>query len=339
MDICKRLVALVARAFCTDQQAIILDILSFRPLMREEELATALGTTPKELAKACGKLKMMGMLKVETRMEEVGRSRAEIAAAQAEGKTSLPKATKERMKRMRTYYYIDYRQFVNIVKYKMYQIGKSIEKRVNEQMTHLPYVCQVCQKEFSALDMLTLDRTDDSIPKCDICQNEVKLDDESKQKNTSEAYTRFMNESQPIVELLKETDKISIPDSKPVLPDVNAIVSQPAMQQGPIIKEIAGLTGPQVLIEIVDDNAKSSDVDDLVKQEADGDDASARDLAEYYARLAEEHGMGEMAGVGSASGAFYGSAHGAAQNSSDDDDDEEFKAVPIAPVAADVNPR
>nr|KAJ3420338.1 hypothetical protein HK105_005791 [Polyrhizophydium stewartii] len=300
MDICKRLVALVARAFCTDQQAIILDILSFRPLMREEELATALGTTPKELAKACGKLKMMGMLKVETRMEEVGRSRAEIAAAQAEGKTSLPKATKERMKRMRTYYYIDYRQFVNIVKYKMYQIGKSIEKRVNEQMTHLPYVCQVCQKEFSALDMLTLDRTDDSIPKCDICQNEVKLDDESKQKNTSEAYTR---------------------------------------RQGPIIKEIAGLTGPQVLIEIVDDNAKSSDVDDLVKQEADGDDASARDLAEYYARLAEEHGMGEMAGVGSASGAFYGSAHGAAQNSSDDDDDEEFKAVPIAPVAADVNPR
>ena len=62
-------------------------------------------------------------------------------------------------------------------------------------------------------------------PLCDVCGSEVDLDESVTASNTSEKYTkyilkldfilfivRFMNETQPIVELLKQTEKFAIPE-------------------------------------------------------------------------------------------------------------------------------
>jgi hypothetical protein len=65
------------------------------------------------------------------------------------------------------------------------------------------------------LDMLTLDTNDDKIPLCDVCMHELKLDERNIDTGkTSEKFTKFMRESKPIIDLLKLTDSIIIPETK-----------------------------------------------------------------------------------------------------------------------------
>jgi transcription initiation factor TFIIE subunit alpha len=73
-------------------------------------------------------------------------------------KDNLKKEFKERRKNNRTYYYIDYARAVNVIKLKIFKIGKMIDNEVHQQVTesHL-YKCPRCSKGFSALDMLGLD--------------------------------------------------------------------------------------------------------------------------------------------------------------------------------------
>ncbi|KAJ1343104.1 hypothetical protein BSLG_002130 [Batrachochytrium salamandrivorans] len=279
--------------------------------IRDDQLASALGINNKDLQKVCGILRVQGMLKVETRWEEVVLKERPDAQPHT-------KAFRDKLKRSKSYYYIDYRHFVNVVKFKIYKIGKMIEKEVEAEITQMPYKCPLCTKEFSALDMLSLERTSDSMPLCDICGSEVQLDESTGSKNSSATYTRFMNESRPIVELLKQTDKIVIPDSKPVLPDPGA-TNQPREQTGPVIKESSGLSGPQIVVELEncgEDSAGSQGV----KTEAQDDDMESKDLQEYYSNLAKM-ASGYATEINESTGVTEGAMD-------DDDEDEDFEAVP-----------
>jgi TFIIE alpha subunit len=79
---------------------------------------------------------MTGLFR-ETRLEEVGR-RSEPSTASPNPTAATTTATNasskkdlfQRKKTNRSYYYIDYRHFVNVVKYKIYLIGKQIETEV-----------------------------------------------------------------------------------------------------------------------------------------------------------------------------------------------------------------
>ncbi|KAL5037972.1 hypothetical protein RTP6_005335 [Batrachochytrium dendrobatidis] len=244
------------------------------------------------------------MLKVETRWEEVQLKERSDAQPHT-------KAFKDKLKRSKSYYYIDYRQFVNVVKYKIYKIGKMIEKEVEAEITQMPYKCPLCIKEFSALDMLSLERTPDSLPLCDVCGSEVQLDETTGSKNSSAAYTRFMNESRPIVELLKQTDNIIIPDSKPVLPEPGAVAQVKELNE-PKIKEISGNSGPQIVVELEDNAEDTLGATETINNTEDGDDES-NDLAIYYSNLAK---LTNESAVG---------LHGGLD--SPDDEDEEFETV------------
>ena len=220
MDLCRNLVGLVGRAFYEPKEAIILDLLTHNPFLRDDELSIALSRmNPKELQKICARLKIHGMLQVKTRLEEVAPAKPKTDSQPLLGPNGKP-LLKERFKRHRSYYYIDYKLFVNVVKYKIYMIGKNIGKDVEQQMTQLPYKCVTCDKQFEALEMLTLEMTEDNIPLCDICKSEVVLDESVDSNKSSEQYTLFMNETLPIVEVLKKLDKFVVPDSTPVLPPI-----------------------------------------------------------------------------------------------------------------------
>ncbi|KNC97721.1 transcription factor TFIIE subunit TFA1 [Spizellomyces punctatus DAOM BR117] len=187
--ILRKLVALVARAYYEPKHIIVLDLLSRVNSQRDEELARALRVQSKELHKVCGKLKSDGLVKVEARGEQIG------------------PAVENRPQRKinRSYYYIDYKHFVDVVKWKIYKIGKMIEKEVQMQMANMPYKCPVCNKEFSALDFAMLDKTANMVPLCDVCRVEIQQGSAGLDSTgVSEKYTKFMNESQPIVELLKQ---------------------------------------------------------------------------------------------------------------------------------------
>jgi transcription initiation factor IIE alpha subunit len=211
LQICKDLHQLVARAFYDDRELMVIDILQLNDSFRDDQLASALGVNIKELQKICGKLKLGGMIQTTARWEELGKTDIQVR-----------REFKERRKINRTYYYIDYARAINVIKLKIFKIGKMIDKEVHQNVTetHL-YKCPRCSKGFSALEMLTLERTEEQYPICDVCLAQVELNEQRDTHSSNAKYVKFMNETKPIISLLKQTDSLVIPESDPRLPDLS----------------------------------------------------------------------------------------------------------------------
>lgn len=65
MEIIKKLISTVARAYYNDTENIVLDILLENEHVRDDLLAEAIGIKIKELQKVCGKLKAGGLIQVQ----------------------------------------------------------------------------------------------------------------------------------------------------------------------------------------------------------------------------------------------------------------------------------
>ncbi|TPX60300.1 hypothetical protein PhCBS80983_g01849 [Powellomyces hirtus] len=268
-DILRKLVSLVARAYYEPKHVIVFDILLKVNSQRDEELAKALRVQSKELHKICGKLKLDGLLKVEARSELVG--------PVVEGK--------QQRKISRSYYYIDYKLFVDVVKWKIYKIGKMIEKEVQMQMANMPYKCPLCLKEYSALDFAMLHKTADMMPLCDICNIPIEVGSSGVDSTgVSEKYTKFMNESQPIVELLKQTDKLIIPEWVSDADTTGGDGSGASHEQHELaFSTEQGAAPANIVIEVEDKDEVNGDASHGA--EANGAKAEADSLAQYYANL------------------------------------------------------
>lgn len=86
-------------------------------------------------------------------------------------------------------------------------------------MTKLPYRCPYCDREYSSLDCLGLQRTPEQIFLCEYCNVELILDQGTNEVN-NDVSVMFMDQCRPILELLKLTDGIILPAFKPVFDDV-----------------------------------------------------------------------------------------------------------------------
>lgn len=195
MEVVRKLLIQTVRCFYDPKSVIIFDLLINNSILSDEELAVALKDKTKEINKVCYKLRADGMIRVEARWE------------------ALENDFKKRSKTSKSYYFIDFATALNSIKYKIFKIGKIIEKQVQDQMNNLPFVCTPCNREFNALDMLTLETNADKIPLCDYCHGELFLDQKNEaSKEKSEKFIKFMNECKPIVDLLKLADSIIIPE-------------------------------------------------------------------------------------------------------------------------------
>ena len=195
MEIVHKLLSLTVRCFYDPKSIVIFDLLIRNSILSDEELALAMKDKPKEINRICYRLKTDGIIRVESRWE------------------ALENDFKKRSKTSKSYYFIDMAHAVNAIKFKIYKIGKIIEKKVQDQMNNLPFVCSPCNREFNALDMLTLETNASKIPICDYCSGELVLDQKNEvSKENSERFVKFMNECKPIVDLLKMSDSLILPE-------------------------------------------------------------------------------------------------------------------------------
>ncbi|KAI8816067.1 uncharacterized protein EV422DRAFT_572129 [Fimicolochytrium jonesii] len=265
-ELLQKLVALVARAYYEPRHVVILDILVRVNSQRDEDLAKALRVQAKELHKICGKLKLDGLVKVEIRHELVG------PVMEGRQQRKIP----------RSYFYIDYKQFVDVVKWKIYKIGKMIEKEVQMQMANMPYKCPTCHKEYSTLDFAMLNKTHNMMPLCDICGIEIVVGKTAVDSaGVSEKYTKFMNESQPIVDILKQTDRLIIPEWVSDA-DTTGTSYVPGDELG--FSQEQGAAPAKIVVEVEDrgEGEDDEEFEDVGKKETD---SQAKALEEYYASL------------------------------------------------------
>ncbi|KAG2208966.1 hypothetical protein INT47_011106 [Mucor saturninus] len=197
MEILKALVARVARAFYDPKYIAILDELNRAPPncngVREEDLVLTLKMTPRDIHRICGKLKEDRLIKMANRMEP-----------RKQDQRLVPK----------TYYYIDYKEFVDVVKWKMYKMQTIVRDNLRTESENKGYVCPNCEKQFSPLDVLSMVDMSDQLFHCDMCENILEENDNAENvKGSQQILTRLREQSQPIITLLKQTDSIVIPTS------------------------------------------------------------------------------------------------------------------------------
>ncbi|KAI9014539.1 hypothetical protein CLU79DRAFT_820571 [Phycomyces nitens] len=161
--------------------------------VREEDLVMTLKMTPRDIHRICGKLKEDRLLKMATRME-----------ARKQDQRPVPK----------TYYYLDYKEFVDVVKWKMYKMQTIVRDNLRTESENKGYVCPKCEKQFSPLDVLSLVDLSDGLFHCDACEQVLEENDNAENvKGSQQVLTRLREQSHPIIHLLKQTDSLVIPSS------------------------------------------------------------------------------------------------------------------------------
>ena len=191
--ILKRLCKLVARGFYESEQAAIVTLLtnSRFPCLQEDDLSRLLGFDKKQLRQSLVRLKNEKLIKHRVYKEKNPETGATLSF---------------------NYYFINYKVFVNVVKYKLDHVRKKIESEEKQAKNRPSFVCSQCEKKYSDLEVDRLFDFETEQLKCTICEGLVEEDSsEIKQSNTSRTnLARFNEQMEPIFRLLRECEDMNL---------------------------------------------------------------------------------------------------------------------------------
>lgn len=91
-----------------------------------------------------------------------------------------PDSNVAKRKVSKSYYCLDYKQFIDVVKFKMHKINQMIETTVTEGALKYSYICPICQRKFGGLDVSRLKITEEGFL-CDLCESLIREEDRSEQ--------------------------------------------------------------------------------------------------------------------------------------------------------------
>lgn len=109
---------------------------------------------------------------------------------------------------------------------------------------------------------------------CECCSVELVLDSNDDVHDDTDRYLHFMNQTRPILELLKQADSVTIPDSKPKLLMDN-VAKEPQIPNAVLVPKDA-----EVVVELQEATKAAVDTDSK--------------LAEYYATLKDDNVKEEL---------------------------------------------
>ncbi|AQK65627.1 Transcription factor TFIIE alpha subunit [Zea mays] len=191
-----RLVKLAARAFYDDvsmkgdnqpktsrgdnrgMAVVVLDALTRRPWVREEDLAKALKLHSKQLRRILRFFEEEKLVTRDHRKESAKNAKAHNAAAANDGQT-VAKEGEEKVK-MHTHSYccLDYAQICDVVRYRIHRMKKKLKDELDSRNTIQHYICPSCNKRYSAFDALQLVSYTDEYFHCETCNGELVAEDD-----------------------------------------------------------------------------------------------------------------------------------------------------------------
>ena len=131
----KQLSRLVVRGFYSIEDALIVDMLVRYPCLREDDLAELLKFDKKMLRARISNLKNDKFIQVKQRME------TDTSDESGQGKIVKMNC-----------YFINYKVFVNIVKYKLDHMHKKMETSERDATSRSSFKCTGCEKTFKDLE-------------------------------------------------------------------------------------------------------------------------------------------------------------------------------------------
>lgn len=185
----KQLARLVVRGFYCIEDALIVDMLVRNPCMKEDDICELLKFERKMLRARISTLKNDKFIQVRLRME-----------------TGLDgKAQKV------NYYFINYKSFVNVVKYKLDLMRKRLETEERDATSRASFKCPNCLKTFTDLEADQLYDFMTSEFRCTFCREVVEEDQSAIPKKDSRLLLAKFNEQlEPLYILLREVEGIKL---------------------------------------------------------------------------------------------------------------------------------
>ncbi|KAJ1861345.1 hypothetical protein LPJ78_005386 [Coemansia sp. RSA 989] len=210
LEIVRRLVDVVARTFYDDEYVIALDYLNRHEIARIDVLGRHLRAKPNAAYIIYGELEKHRLVKRVSRMDEP----AEAPMFQKRNK--------------KWYFYIDYKQFVDVVKWRMHKLQEQVRSEMDKGQKNLGYDCERCQRRFTILEAVALLDASTGQFRCDYCGDELvdHTSLEIAQESQKEA-SLIMDQFKSIIDLLRQTDSITLPAPTPLskvpVPDMDAM--------------------------------------------------------------------------------------------------------------------
>ncbi|KAL1514144.1 hypothetical protein ABEB36_003451 [Hypothenemus hampei] len=185
----KQLARLVVRGFYTIEDALIVDMLVRNPCMKEDDICELLKFERKMLRARIAILKNDKFIQVRLRME-----------TGADGKAQKV-----------NYYFINYKSFVNVVKYKLDLMRKRLETEERDATSRASFKCLSCLKTFTDLEADQLFDFMTGEFRCTYCREVVEEDSSALPKKDSRLLLAKFNEQlEPLYILLREVEGIKL---------------------------------------------------------------------------------------------------------------------------------
>ncbi|KAK4294576.1 hypothetical protein Pmani_032807 [Petrolisthes manimaculis] len=183
------LIRLVVRGFYTIEDVLIIDMLVRNFCMSEEDLCDLLKFDRKMLRQRINTLRADKFIQARMKMVTLEDN----------------KTQKEQ------YYFINYKSFVNVVKYKLDHMRKKLEMEERDQTSRASFICNYCQRSYTDLEA---DQLLDSLTGqllCIICRQEVQEDMSGMPRHdTRLLLTKFNEQMEPLFNLLREVENIKL---------------------------------------------------------------------------------------------------------------------------------
>jgi len=185
----KQLARLVVRGFYDIEYSLIIDMLVRYPCMREDDLCELLKFDKKILRAKLATLKADKFVQVKLKIETAEDGKA--------AKVSC--------------YFINYKVFVNIVKYKLDHMRKKMETEERDATSRSSFRCVQCNKQFTDLEADQLFDFMTQEFKCTYCSGTVEEDESAMPKKDSRLLLAKFNEQlEKLYELLRVVEDIRL---------------------------------------------------------------------------------------------------------------------------------
>lgn len=185
----KQLARLVVRGFYEIEYSLIIDMLVRYPCMREDDLCDLLKFDKKILRAKLATLKSDRFVQVKLKIETGDDGKAVKVSC----------------------YFINYKIFVNIVKYKLDLMRKRMEVEERDATSRSSFRCTTCNKQFSDLEADQLFDFVSQEFKCTFCGSTVEEDESAIPKKDSRLMlAKFNDQMEKLFELLRVVEDIRL---------------------------------------------------------------------------------------------------------------------------------
>lgn len=185
----KQLARLVVRGFYSIEDALIIDMLVRNPCMKEDDIAELLRFEKKQMRARISTLRNDKFIQIRLKMETGPDGKAQKV----------------------NYYFINYKTFVNVVKYKLDLMRKRMETEERDATSRASFKCTNCDKTFTDLEADQLFDFNTGEFRCTYCGSPVEEDSSAMPKKDSRLMlARFNEQLQPLYDLLREVEGIKL---------------------------------------------------------------------------------------------------------------------------------